>query len=155
MVSSSRHSDQWLNAHVYWRDVMIDVLFAVWTRRRLTLATGGLLAAIVGLRTTEKSKAKGSRRRSKRCASGKMRCGKPRCVTGTCCPGRGCGSSCSCYLVGQSTTACLHATNVDCEDAQSTCTSNADCQEGTLCATIDCALNTIKQCVSLCDAPSS
>jgi hypothetical protein len=127
---------------------------AAWTRRRFGLATSGLLAALLelGIRKEVTAKHKRHHQRARTCPAGEMTCDKPRCVAGTCCPGRACGGSCFCRLVGRRTSACLQAINVDCEqDITSTCTADADCGEGTRCATIECPLTIFKRCLPLCD----
>jgi hypothetical protein len=102
---------------------MDDRHFDAWTRRRVGLATGGLLAAALGLGAVKETAAK----QKKRCTKAETTCGK-KCVKGECCPGKPCGPKgehCVCEKTIDGKGFCA-ATKIQLICRQ--CESHADCE---------------------------
>jgi hypothetical protein len=117
---------------------MDDGRFDAWTRRRFGLATGGLLAAVLGLAAVDEGAAKKHKHKHKHhhkhkpkktCQPDETLCGTA-CVAGTCCPGTACGANCDCFLTVEDTSFCSPTfALIVCEQ----CESSADCPEGFQC----------------------
>jgi hypothetical protein len=118
---------------------MDDRHFDVWTRRRFGLATGGVLATLLGLGAREGAAAKHHHHHHKppRCTPTERPCGK-QCVTGTCCPGKPCGAGCDCDRTTEGDTVCHNPLFII-----GGCTTSADCTGDARCFTAarHCALS--------------
>jgi hypothetical protein len=116
-----------------------------WTRRRVGLAIGGVLAALAGLGGHGKTTAK-HKHRHKRCGKQEIPCGRT-CVKGTCCLGAPCGTKCFCGTTTEGTTACFAELLVKCE---SNCETSADCPEDARCLRGPCFDQVLQICTPLC-----
>ena len=94
-----------------------------WTRRRVGLAAGGLLATLAGIEVLPPVAAKHHHHKKKRCTKTESRCGT-KCVAGTCCPGKACGlGTCRCTRAIEGDAFC----QADEEVIVDPCADSGDC----------------------------
>jgi hypothetical protein len=121
---------------------MDDMPFDAWTRRRVGLVTGGLLATALGVGPRETAAKK------KRCKKSETKCGK-KCVKGTCCPDTPCATLCTCERTTAGKTACMAAVPIACE---TNCAKDADCPKTDHCIAFTCGDEPFQGCIPRCDA---